>query len=197
MSAQKRTNRISAVHLGLCALVAACGGGEPESHLPQRDDATGGQALAALRFEETKTLGEAEPLVAENDSINRNNTYLQPPFVYRNSLQFNLQYVEHRYVELVVATYPAQPYAPVYTWRTHWQGFGPGPHGYNGDLAGFTNQYGVFEMAGYLPFDRSLCGWYTDETFAVGSIYGPRSSPLSFQIYVSPDVGPPAPGCRP
>lgn len=194
MSARKK-NRMSAVYLGLCALVAACGGGEPGLHLHQGDDAAGAEAMAAWVFEETKALGVPEPSVTEDGSSSQNNTYLQPPSVYRNSQEYNLRVEESRYAALVVATYPAQPFAPVYSWRKHWQGYRSGPYGYNGDLIGFTSQYGVFELAGYLPFDRSLCGMYADETFAVGSIYAPRSLPLSFRIYVSPDTGPPAPGC--
>lgn len=193
----QKTNRRLAMHLGLCALVAACGGSEPESHLSQRDDATGGQAPAALVSEETKTLGESALPVAEDDSVNQNTSLIQPPSAFRNSQQYNLADEAGRYVTLAVLTNPAQQYAPVYSWRTHQQGTQPGPGGLNGSLIGFTNQYGAYEQAGYLPFDRSLCGMYTNETFAVGSMYGPRSSPLSFRISVAPDFGPYAPGCKP
>lgn len=192
----QKTNRRLAVHLGLCALVAACGGSESESHLSQRDDATGGQAPAALVSEETKALGESALPVAKDDSINQNNSFIQAPSAFRNSQLYNLANEAGRYVTLAVLTNPAQQFAPVYSWRTHMQGALPGPHGYNGGLVGYTNQYGVYELAGYMPFDESLCGTYTNETFAVGSMYGPRSSPLSFRIFVSPSFGPYAPGCR-
>lgn len=172
-----------------CALTVACDGGdggEPESYLQQRDDATADQALAALNLEDSKA-----------DSSKQNPITLLAPFASRNSALYNLANAPGRYVELAVTTNPAQPFAPVYSWRTHTQGPNPGPYGYNGTLIGYTNEFGVFNLAGTMPFDRSLCGLYSGETFAVGSIQGQRSSPLSFRIVVQPDSGPIAPGCKP
>ncbi|WP_426731352.1 hypothetical protein [Myxococcus faecalis] len=166
--ATQKIGRCLAVLWGLCAGMAACGGSDLESDRVQTEAEHGRQ----------------------------DSQLLQAPYAYRNSDAYNLANEGGRYVELVVATSPAQPFAAVHAWRTHQQGANPGAYGNNGDLVGYTNPQGVFEQSGYLPFDISLCGVYADETFAVGSVTGPRSSPISFRIYVSPTSGPHAPGCH-
>lgn len=119
------------------------------------------------------------------------------PEVYRNTDSYDLSVSGGPLAVLVVSTNPAQPFAPVYSWRTHTQHTGPGPYGYAGDLIGYTDSQGIFQITGRLPNDASLCGEFTNERFAVGSPYATRSASIEFQIYRGLDFSPAHPDCLP
>lgn len=119
------------------------------------------------------------------------------PNVYRHTDSYDLSAWGGPLAILVVSTNPAQPFAPVYSWRTHTRNTGPGPYGYAGDLIGHTDSQGIFQVIGRVPNDDSFCGVYTNERFAVGSRYALQSAPIHFQIYRELDFSPPNPDCTP
>jgi len=118
------------------------------------------------------------------------------PLAYRNTNHYLLS----GYALLVVSTNPAQSYQPVYSWRTHIRVDGSGSYSYNGDLIGYTNGQGIFIISANLPnSDTSLCGYYANETFSVGSQDNPRSNALGFSISYDPAqiyFGPLDPSCQ-
>lgn len=95
---------------------------------------------------------------------------------------------------VTIFTYPARPYEPVYSWRTHeyavfygWYDqfyFAEGPLGYDGDYIGTTDHNGALEIYVEETPDKDIyCGRYTNERFAVGQNLQPETAPISFKIY--------------
>ena len=110
----------------------------------------------------------------------------------RNSLDYQMgEHAVH-----TVFTVPAQPFQPVYAWRTHTRFDGsPGIHNQNASYIGSTDANGVLSII--VPVsagDNGIhCGWFTDERVAVGTPYAAKSAPLHFTISIGVDFSPPPP----
>lgn len=87
----------------------------------------------------------------------------------------------------IVYTLPAQPFQPVYAWRTHTRLDGsPGIHSQDGDYIGETDANGVLTIIVHsLPLDPVHCGFITGERVAVGSRDEAQSDSLGFSILVA------------
>ncbi|TQV82933.1 RHS repeat-associated core domain-containing protein [Aliikangiella coralliicola] len=81
--------------------------------------------------------------------------------------------------QLKITTDPVQANQNIYSWRLK-----DGEVERDGVVIGKTNSNGIFENSGVLT-SPELCGAYTDETFAVGSINNPRSASLNYDILCS------------
>lgn len=101
------------------------------------------------------------------------------------------------YTMITVYTNPIQAYEPVYAWREHKIPSGNGSLGYNADLIGYTDSFGIYHFAAETPNDPIYCGKYKNERFAVGSPSAPKSDPITFIVYRSIDFGPADPNCIP
>lgn len=80
---------------------------------------------------------------------------------------------------LVLSTSPAQPNQPVYRYRY----FRGQPDGVQGALIGHTDSQGVFNNQATIDIDN--IGQYTQERFAVGTLGGPKSSALAYDVHAS------------
>jgi hypothetical protein len=112
------------------------------------------------------------------------------------SVRDNLSYGLGEHAVHTVFTFPAQPFQPVYAWRTHTRFDGsPGIHSQYASYIGSTDGNGVLTIVvPHIPDDGIHCGWFTDEQVAVGSPNAPRSASLSFTISITgPIFSPPPP----
>lgn len=122
------------------------------------------------------------------------NAQTNAPNVHRNTTEYDIAF--NAFAVLAISTNPVQANQPVYSWRTHRLKNGIGSHGLNASIIGYTDSNGSFSIVGTLPNDESLCGKYVNESFAVGSPYNPRSTPINFRIFRSLDFGPAIPDCE-
>ncbi len=111
------------------------------------------------------------------------------PSVYRNFTVYDLnQSASNNFAVLIIRTNPIQPNQPIYGWRIHRLNYpynAVGAFGYTATLIGYTDNNGKYSSAFFLEPLDSICGKYTQETYAVGSTRGLKSTPLAFNVYQS------------
>ncbi len=99
-------------------------------------------------------------------------------------------YYHGGYASHTITTHPAQPFAPVYSWRTHIKfDYTPGPLGYSATYIGTTDANGILVIENILPYDPLYCGNFYSERVAVGTPSSPKSNALNFKIE-TPRIGP-------
>lgn len=110
------------------------------------------------------------------------------------SVRDNLSYIIGQHAVHTVFTIPAQPFQPVYAWRTHLRFDGSaGIHSQYASYIGSTDANGILTiLLPSIPADDGIhCGWFSNEQVAVGSTNAPKSAPLNFTISEQdPDFGP-------